>query len=461
METKLLLRTLALLYLAITPHLNAQKTNTDFVYAGVGIKFIMEMARVDYTILFRADGTFCEDLEENDWQTRVNGYYTENSKYIIMEYLDKTIENDTIFFDGDKLMAEYYGTQVIRMKPPNKVPAGYYNFSSSASSGGMGTGMAYVGTQHYEGLNFYDNGTFNKSTSGAVIVSGSNVAGGTASDKTQKGKYTIKNGLLTLLYDDGRVEKNSFFYDSSEVNNFMVVIGGDIYFYGEKEEETSLNSSVNKDEVSDKKATVTTKKEKALSLLQKTKQKHGGKYIDALKSVKTEFTISGISFRALMDVEKSFIRLESLDASFPYIEQLEGNTGWIYQNGFNQQMPKERMEELKLIFVSGIFGLQNRVLEKAVVKEIKETDETNIIVLEVGKNIIGYVLNNETFKMLATFSLKNGQEEMTTMSNFKQVENLLLPFIELTETPDGNVDVTYGGYNINPVLTSKDWAKPK
>ncbi|MBS9460986.1 hypothetical protein KIM67_01090 [Flagellimonas sp. 389] len=454
------LTALAILYLVAIPHLNAQSTNTDFVYAGVGIRFVMQMERVDYTILFRKDGTFCEDLHEKDWQTKVNGRYKETESEIIMEYVDNTIENDTITFEDNKLIGDFYGTQVIRMEPPNKVPSGYYSFSSTSSSGGMGTGMAYVGTQHYEGFNFYDDGTFNKSTSGAVIVSGNNVAGGTSSDNAEKGKYTIKNGLLTLSYDNGKVEKSSFFYDSSETDDFMVVIDGYIYFYGDEEESNAENSTANESSFHNESTIATRKEDDALSLLRKTKQVHGGKYIDAIKTVKTEFVISGIAFKALMDVEKSFIRLESLDASFPYVEQLEGNTGWVYKNRRSQQMPKERVAELQFSFSSGILGLQEKVLQQTVVKEIKETDDTTVIALGIGENIIGYAINNETYRMLGTFSLKNGQKEITTMSNFKKTGNLLLPFTEMIETPEANVDVKYNSYEINTILTSKDWAKP-
>ncbi|UII77134.1 hypothetical protein LV716_04920 [Flagellimonas sp. HMM57] len=457
MLKKLLFPALTIFYLTTNPYLNAQQTNTDFVYAGVGIRFIMQMERIDYTILFRKDGTFCEDLHEIDWQTKVNGRYKETNTNIIMEYLDKTIENDTIVFEGDKSIGDFYGTQVIRMEPPNKVPSGYYSFSSASNSGGMGTGMTYVGTQRHEGFNFYNNGTFNKSTSGAVIVSGNNVAGGTSSDNVEKGKYTIKNGLLTLSYDNGKVEKSSFFYDSSETDDFMVVIDGNIFFYGEEDEGNNAEKSTAN--TSDKNTSLT-KEDKMLGLLRKAKQAHGGKYIDALQTVKTEFTVSGIPFRGLMDADKSFVRLESLSPTFPYIEQLEGNTGWIYKNGRNQQMPKERVAEIKLSFASGIFGLRDSMLEKAIIKDSQESDDYIVIALEIGEAIVGYTIDNQNHKMLASFSFKNGKKEITYMSNFRKTGNLLLPFTEKTETSEGNIEVKYDNYEINPALTTKDWAKP-
>lgn len=306
----------------------ARVTNTDFVYAGVGIKFVMQMERIDYVFLFRKDGTFCKNLDEPDWQTLVDGRYRMTKKHIIMEYLKKAKKNDTIFLNNNRISSDNYGTKLVRLKVPNEVPEGYYRFSSASSSGGMGTGVAYVGTQREKGLRFYNDGRFNESVSNTVVVSGGNVAGGTSGDNEAMGTYTIENGLLTLNYDDGRVEKNSFFYESSKAREPMVVINGDIYFDGEEEEvDTPISQKTTNGEKSAKQPSTTGRNIEALDLLEKTKKRHGGITIDAIKTIKSQIVTSGVKFKVLMDLEKSRLRIEFLEPSFSYVEQLDGNSG--------------------------------------------------------------------------------------------------------------------------------------
>ncbi|MGB5818542.1 MAG: hypothetical protein WBG90_03590 [Saonia sp.] len=451
---------LTIFYFTLIPSLNAQQAaDMDFVYAGVGITFVMQMERVDYTILFRKDGTFCEDLHEEDWQTKVNGRYKETKDYILMEYLDKTVENDTIFFEENKLIAEYYGTQVIRMEAPNKVPSGYYSFYGATSSGGIGTGMVYVGTQHFDGFNFYDNGRFDRSTSGGVVVSGNNIGGGTSSESDETGRYTIKNGLLTLYYDNGEVEKNSFFYDSTETEEFMVVINGSIFFYGDEEEEERSTDS-NGENRQEEKTNLETSDSRGRDILAQIKNTHGGTSIDALKRIKTNCTVAGMAFKILIDADKSFVRLESLEASFPYIAQLEGDTGWIYQGKKVQSMPSDRIRELQDTFVTGLFGLRKDILNSATIKGVNETDNGLIAVgLMVDGRNIGYIVDGKTYTIVATVVFKQGNKEITYASNFKTVENILLPFTEVTESDGTSIEVIYTEYNINPVFTKEDWAK--
>lgn len=164
--------------------------NKDVVYAGRSFTWGMNMGSYDLTILLRADGTFCEDLEEPDWQTKITGHYKKIKEGIYLDYLDKSVENDTISFENDDNgdhTIYYGGAQMVKMLVPNKIPAGYYNYTSASSSGGMGTGMIYVGTSQYEGYNFYDNGTFDRASSGDVMVSGENIGGGSNSESEGKG----------------------------------------------------------------------------------------------------------------------------------------------------------------------------------------------------------------------------------------------------------------------------------
>lgn len=441
----------------------SQVSSNDEVYAGRSFTWGINMTSYDLVVLLRQNGTFCEDLEEPDWQTRITGRYKKGKNQIVLEYLDTTMENDTIFFEKDREGESIYygGTQMVKMIVPNKVPEGYYDFSSASSSGGMGTGMVYVGTQNYEGYSFYNDGAFNRSSSGGVAVIGSSIGGGTSSESSGKGKYTIKNGLLTLNYDDGTIEKHSFFYDQDGGKEFMVAIDGSIFFYGDNDKEIDEEPEKIQQEASLDTDVSKTLESSGMDVLKSIKKAHGGKNIDEINTLQANIMVSGIPFKVLMDVDRLYLRLESMSANFKYIEQLEGNTGWVFQNNTTQSISKERVEELKLTFYSGIFGLQSKILNRASVVDIRETEDNFLLItLSVhDNNTIGYVVDKNTFILSATFIFKNGTNEITYTSNLQNVDGVLLPYKEITETNEGTVEITYQEYRINPVLDSGDWSK--
>ncbi|QLG44764.1 hypothetical protein [Costertonia aggregata] len=444
----------------------SQVSSSDVVYGGKSFTWGVSMGSYDHVVLFRKNGTFCESLEEQDWQTKVTGHYKKVKDKILMEYLDSSEENDTIFFETDEEGYEsiyYAGAQMVKMIVPNTVPKGYYDFSSASSSGGMGTGLVYVGTQSYEGYNFYDNGTFDRKASGGVMVSGNNVAGGTSSDSSGKGKYTIKNGLLTLYYDNGQIEKNSFFYEKiTDGEISMVAINGSIFFYGDDDENTEEESDTVQKEASQDIDVSKTLESSGQDVLKSIKKAHGGEAIDQLKGLKTEVVISGIKFQVLMDVEQNHIRLESQTPNFEYVEQLEGNKGWVYRSGVYREMPPYRIKELKATFLGGIFGLQKSVMDRATLLDLRQTDDNiMLITLMVDERTLGYVVNKNEHTIVATFILKDGKNEITYLKDLTKTDGLLLPFSEVTEAEGATVEVLYKTYTINPVFKDSDWSKPE
>ncbi|MGC1514558.1 MAG: hypothetical protein WA810_03205, partial [Maribacter sp.] len=364
--------------------------------------------------------------------------------------------------DEDGYVAVYYGgAQMVKMSVANKVPPGYYSFSSASSSGGMGTGMVYVGAQSYEGYTFYENGTFDTSSSGGVMVSGDNIGGGSSRENESNGSYTIKNSVLTLSFKDGSIKKHSFFYET-EGEDFLCLIDGSIFFYEkmkaqQKNEAVAEESSSQPDAASTQPAPL-----KALEVFESVKKVHGAEAIDALKTLKAEVLISGMRLKVLMDIERQFIRLESLEPTFPYIEQLEGTTGWIYQQHSVRKMSEARVKEMRLTFISGFLGLQGDVLDRTKILESIEGEEgLALISAEVGQEKTGYIIQSETNTLAATIVIKAGEKEVTYLSDFKRVDGLLLPFKETTVTDEATIDVIYKTYTVNPTFTETEWSKKK
>ncbi|APQ17728.1 hypothetical protein A9200_02105 [Maribacter hydrothermalis] len=428
------------------------------------------MSSYDLVILLRSDGTFCEELEEPDWQTKITGRYKKIKEGYFLEYMDSSVENDTITIEEDKegYTSIYYGgTQMVKMDVANKVPSGFYKYSSASSSGGMGTGLIYVGTQRFEGYNFYDNGTFDRNSTGGVMVSGGGdggggIGGGSNSESSSSGKYTIKNGLLTLFNRDGSIEKHSFFYDADGGEDFMVALDGSIFFYEENEQLKSGEIHKNPDPVQPKIEPSTSDVTSAINVLQSVKTTHGGQAIDALKTLKAEVVISGMNFKVLLDNERHYIRLESLEPSFPYIEQLEGNSGWTYQNNSYNEMPAERINEMKLTFISGILGLQKKVLDKTKILETLEGGENlNLISAQISNEKTGYIINTLNNSLSATIIIKEDQKEVTYLSDFKMVGDLFLPYKETTVTNETTIEVFYKSYILNPTFTVAEWSKKR
>ena len=447
---------------------HSQKFQKDVVYGGRGFIWGLHMSSYDLVVLLRSDGTFCEHLEDIDWQTKIDGRYKKFNDKIVMDYLDSAEENDTIFFERDEVGDEiisYGGAQMVKMAIANTIPEGFYKFSKASSSGGMGTGLAYVGTQSNEGYNFYKDGTFDRSSSSGVFLSGKNVGGGSGSESSGKGKYSIKQGLLTLNYNDGTIAKSSFFYsrpDNGDKGVFMAAINGFIFFSGKEEEDNTRRNGTSDtpNKVTDRDAK--SMEQQGMQILRDAKMAHGDQSIDRLKTMTADISFSELSFKVSMDFERSYLRLESTSPGFVYVEQLEGNEGWVYQNNRTTPLSKERKAELRMTFFTGLFGLREEVLKQLKVEDVVETKENLILVLaQMGKHKIGYVVDKKDHLLVAALVHKNGKSEITHYSNLKEDAGILLPFMETTESKDGNTVVNYKQYQINPNLTDKDWRRKK
>lgn len=154
------------------------------------------------------------------------------------------------------------------------------------------------------------------------------------------------------------------------------------------------------------------------------------------------------------------MRVESLNPRFPYVEQLEGNTGWKYENKRTTPLPAERISELRASFSEGIFGLRSSVLDRANLINSQETeDEWTLLYLRCEETTSGYMID-EDGRMTATFRIKDGKNEITYNSDFRTVGGLLLPFREVTEADGTQLEVIYDKFEINPVIGPETWRRP-
>ncbi len=228
-----------------------RKASFSGVYAGVQVIYgYNNTSLYTHCYYFRPDGTFVKELEQPDWQTRIDGTFTVKGKVITL--VENGEKPETMEITDDKTI-QANGYVMGRFKVMNRVPANGYSRTSASGSGGIGTGTTYVGTASNSDFVFDGNGRFSNSSATSVAVIGSNVGGGSGNNKSGRGGYSIKDSLLTLNYDDGRVETKSLFYSeaSSDSDVSVALINGS-YFYAEKKSPIAEKEIVKESKVQNK-----------------------------------------------------------------------------------------------------------------------------------------------------------------------------------------------------------------
>lgn len=441
-----------------------QEANPDVVFAGRNFTWGLNMSSFDLAILLRENGTFCESLDAPDWQTKVDGRYEKVKDGILLEYMDNTMDNDTIFIEKDSSDGyediSYSGAQMIKMRLPNSIPEGYYEYKGASRAGGIGAGMVFVETQQYDGIHFYANGTFDRNSSGGVAVRGSSIGGGTGSDKDTSGTYTIEKGVLTLVNTDGEVAKNSFFYsEPDDDETFTVAMNGTLFFSGGPE--TGKSQLITKETKITNATTLVIPDVEDKDVLEKIKSAHGGSGIDSIATVEAVMETSGIEFKVLLDLKRKFLRLESLSPTFRYIEQLEDESGWMYQDGQIQEIPDNRVAEMRNTFYSGLFLLQTPVLNRIKVLDVRDNGKGfKVLKLNLDGNISGMVMDSGNNRLVGTAKFNALGNEITYLSDFREVDGILIAFKEEVETDGQNVLIQNNSYTINPVWDSTVWERP-
>ncbi len=197
------------------------------------------------------------------------------------------------------------------------------------------------------------------------------------------------------------------------------------------------------------------------NILRKIKLAHGGSAIDSIATVEAIMETSGIEFKVLLDIKRKFLRLESLSPSFRYVEQLEGQSGWIYQDGEIKVMPENRIAEMRNTFYSGLFLLQTPILNRIDVLATRDDGKGfKVLKLDLDGNISGMILDALNNRLVGTAKFNAIGNEITYLSDFRLVDGILVPFREEIETDRQNVLIQNNSYTINPVWDANVWDRP-
>ncbi|MBO9634840.1 MAG: hypothetical protein J7578_17145 [Chitinophagaceae bacterium] len=399
-------------------------------------------------LYFRPDGTYCTTLG-NGWQTETDGHYTIANGVITLIDLKK--EKETIPYDGSGSFW-YGGTSVFQKKPANAIPPGYYSFSYSSGSGGIGSGTnaPYVGNRAHKGIQFYPDGSFSTHASSGTYISGKNVSGYGNDKKESDGNYTIKDGVLTLHFNNGEKSVNSCFTSDATSS---IVVNGTVYNAEEKNE--------NKEPA--KPSTSPELLRTGTAFLKKANLANGGRSLDDIKTVKLISSLGNgtMQITTLLDLPKQKIRCEyRKQGQLIGIEQTEGNTGWEWTNGKLSQLPAGRVRELQFANLFGVFGLQQTALGKTSVLSSPATkDQQTQLLVTVDGNNMAWAFDKEN--RLTGHSGKTANSTITHLfSDFQKIGQVVLPYT-VTEMRD-NKTFTYRFSSIvlDPSYTVTDWAKP-
>ena len=205
---------IAILAIAIMNIANAQRT----FYAVYEGQQYFNGIRYDYVFLFRKNGTFCDHLGAPDWETRVDGRYEINNGKILMRYNNNKI--GAININGNT--GTYAGAVMVRLAPCSTVADGTYNFTMTMG-GGYGGGTVYRSITFRNAIHRFSHFGFS-----ATQLNGGIKGGTVRPNNNGEGVFQLYDGELTLLYDNGKKIKHSFFSDGK-----VAAIDGKTYFLNE------------------------------------------------------------------------------------------------------------------------------------------------------------------------------------------------------------------------------------
>lgn len=428
------------LLLSITISTSCQSSdNFAGVYAGVKLSLNPlggGMNRSDEVFLFRKDKTFTDQLNKKDWKTAVRGKYEIKGSEIQLTYAngDKDQFNIT---KGGNLDA---GTYVLfKMDLDNSVPKGSYKFKFINGSGGMATGTTYVGTSTQKELNFDGSGNFTTDRQSTTVIAGDNIGGGTNAKSDGKGKYTVKDGTLTLIYDNGNSTTHSFFASAGDgKNKAMAVIDGSFYF-------TDSNT--------DKKET-NAKLLSASEVLQKVREVYGGTALDELKTYTIEAEFNGIKLVSYNDLVGNRFRNEMFNkGKLIAVEQITADGGWLWNNGKKTISNNERLQEVKYNDHIGITGIQqknNGAFSKATVQTNKDG---YAVAFQVDGHNFVYLLDRN-YNILGDSYQIGKKKQINTYSNNQTINGIKMPFTTVTSNGDSKVEINYKSIEINKPLNT-------
>lgn len=425
------------------------KSSNDFsgVYAGVRMSLNAlggALDRYDEVYLFRKDKTFTDQLNKKDWKTAVRGKYEIKGSEVYLTYTNGKKENFTITKGGNLDAGTYV---LFKMELDNSVPKGTYKFKFMSSSGGMATGTTYVGTSTNKTLDFDGNGNFSTDRQSTTMISGDNIGGGTNTKSDGKGKYTLKDGTLTLNYENGTSTTHSFFASlGSERDKTMAVIDGSFYFTEDE----------NKRKDTDDKKQANAKLPSATEIFKEARKIHGGDAIDRLQSYNIEADISGINIISYNDVTGKRFRNEMYNkGKLIVVEQIGPNGGWLWNNGKKTASDAKRLRESKYSGYTGVLGLHQKNNAAFSKGKVAATKDGYSVSFEVDGHQFVYLLD-DNYQLTGSGFQIGTTKQSSTYSNFQTVGGIKMPFTTVTSDSKNKLTMRYKSIKMNEKLAT-DW----
>lgn len=433
---------LQLLFLLSTTLSSSCKPSNDFagVYAGVRLSINPlggGMNRTDEVFLFRKDKTFTDQLDKKDWKTAVRGKYEIKGTNLHLTYANGDKDNFTIT-KGGNLDA---GTFVLfKMDLDNSVPKGAYHFKFINGSGGMSTGTTYVGTSTKRTLNFDGAGKFTTDRQSTTVIAGDNIGGGTNTNSDGKGKYVLKDGTLTLNYDNGTATTHSFFASAGDgKNKAMAVIDGSFYF---TEDEAAKKKNTN------------TKLPSAAEILKEVRKVYGGNSLDHIKTYTVEAEFSGVKLVSYNDLTNNRFRNEMFNkGKLVAVEQISADVGWLWNNGKKTITDKERLQEVKYNDYTGVLGLQQKNNAAFSKGTVTATKEGYAVSFKVDGHSFVYLID-DSYRLLGDSYQIGKKKQINTYSNVKTVGDIKMPFTIVTSNGTDKITLHYKNVQLNEPLAT-------
>jgi hypothetical protein len=406
------------------------------------------MERKDHVYYFRPDASFCSELDKADWQKKVTGTYSIDGNRLKMKWMSDGAEK-VILLGVTGTTGQMGAATFIKMEVAGKVPPGLYKYTRSSG--------------RQEELYFDPSGRFGRLRF---------TQGTPASSKGKKSKpyngdgfYTLAQSVLTLQYDNGRTSTQSFFVSEDKIT--IAVIDGRI-FYREEENNVAQQAPDTPSTASTETANAETEPgpaadpSTAMIILQSANRAHGGAFLDNINTMKAVMNTNNLTITMQADFQQHFLRMESaVNNNTILVEQLEGSTGWSYDGSGYTSLSPQRIREMQHTLYCGQLGLRSDVLAKSTATLQKQQSGLSSVMVQIDNLRAGYIINNQNNHLEALILAgDNNATSSITYSDYKKVDNILLPFTETIQSGNHTQKIVYDKYTINPKLSKEDWAKP-
>ncbi|WP_421944632.1 hypothetical protein [Pedobacter sp.] len=405
------------------------------------------MNRTDVVILLRKDKTFTDQLNKKDWKTAIRGKYEIKGADLHLLYSNGNKDKYTITKGGNLDGGNHV---LFKMDLDNSVPKGTYVFKFISGSGGIATGTTYIGSSTRRNLSFDGAGNFTTDKESTTIIAGDNIGGGTNTNSDGSGKYSLKDGVLTLKYGNGNTTTHSFFASpASGKSKAMAVIDGSFYFMGENDKKAG----------SEEKKQPNAKLPSALEIFTNVRKLYGGQALDNLKTYTIKAELGGIQLTSYNDLAGNRFRNEMFHKGrLIAVEQIGPDGGWLWNNGKKTISDKQRLLEAKYNDYTGVLGLGRKNSTVFTRGKVQATRDGYAVQFEVDGHKFTYFFDSSYILLADSYQI--GSKNQTNIySNNRTIENIKMPFRTISSSGKDKVTINYQSIIINRPLAT-DWKVP-